>query len=94
MKNFSDSVYIETLADINQKLDKEISNSISKTGCCDFYIAVLNNTNRTEIFANNTSLFLGPERVCKKIFKDVLKRLKKSPYKLDGDLKDVIYITR
>lgn len=66
-----------------------------KLGCCDFYIAVLNTSNRTEIFANNTSLFLGPEKTCKKIYKDVIKRLKKSSYNLEGDISDqVVYIKR
>jgi hypothetical protein len=94
MKKISDSLYIETLKDVTNKLEDEIKESISTKGFCDLYIAVLNNSKHSEIFANETSLFLGTENSCKRLFKEILKKLKTSNYSLDGDFKDVVYIKK
>lgn len=94
MRNLSNSAYAEILTSINERLKTEILYSFAKKGYCDFYIAISNSNNNSEIFADETSLFNGPERICNKLFNDSLKTLKKSPYNLTGDFKDVVYITR
>lgn len=95
MNNSIKENYTTVVNNISQKLEKEIHSSIAKTGCCDFYIAMLDTASRTEIFANNTRLFLGPENICKKIYKDIVQRLENSPYYLDGDISDqIVYIRR
>lgn len=94
MRKLSNLDYAEILANINERLKTEILSSFARKGYCDFYIAISNSNNNSEIFADETSLFNGPESICNKLFKDSLKTLKKSPYNLTGDFKDAVYITR
>lgn len=94
MKKLSETFYIETLADVTNKVKEEIPYAFSSEGHCEIYIATLNNANHSEIFVNETSLFLGPENACKKILKDILKNLQKSNYNIVGNIKDVVSVKR
>jgi len=93
MKEVEDTSYIETLKTIISKLEKEMSISFSKVGHCDLYMAYFKSAKFTEIFANEKSLFVGPEKICKKLFKDIVRKLEKSYY-LTGDLKELVNINR
>ncbi len=93
MKELEDTSYIEALESIISKLEKEMAISFSKIGHCDLYLAYFKSAKFTEIFANEKSLFVGPEKICKKLFKDIVRKLEKSYY-LTGDLKELVNIKR
>lgn len=93
MKEVEDTSYIETLKTIISKLEKEIAISFSKVGHCDLYMAYFKTATHTEIFANEKCLFTGPEKICKELFDDIVRKLEKS-YCLTGDLKELVNIKR
>ena len=86
------SNYIKTLELVIQRLNNQITYSFSRGKSCSLYIAIFDKATNCELFLNDTLIFSGSETICKKIFKDLLKRLKKEHYCLDGNLSDVAYI--
>ena len=86
------SNYLNTLESVIQKLNSQIAYSFSRGKSCSLYIAIFDKATNCELFLNDSLIFSGSETICKKIFKDILKKLKKEHYYLDGNLTDVAYI--
>lgn len=61
-----------------------IQAGFSEYGYCSFYIASFN-SNSIEIFANDKTLFKGRDAECKRVFKELIKRLNKENYRITGD---------
>ncbi len=77
-------------------LECEIRKSFNRRQSCDFYIAILDNANHSEVYANERKIFSGNDIACKKMFKQILKLLKNNNDKicLSGNFKDVLYIKK
>lgn len=87
----------EELNNVLEGLECEIRKSLSHSKRCDFFIAILDSPSSSELFANERHLFCGTDIECKKIFKEVIKILKKQKDKIQllGNPKDdYIYIIK
>ena len=73
------SVSTKTSQDLNELFTKLlflIQSGFYEYGYCSFYIAS-SGGNSIEIFANDKTLFRGNDAACQRVFKELLKRLKK-----------------
>ncbi len=89
------NVSTKTSLDLNELFTKLlflIQSGFYEYGYCSFYIAS-SGGNSIEIFANDKTLFKGNDAACKKVFKELLKRLKKQDYRITGD-KEYLTIRR
>ncbi len=89
------NVSTKTSLDLNELFTKLlflIQSGFYEYGYCSFYIAS-SGGNSIEIFANDKTLFKGNDAACQRVFKELLKRLKKQDYRITGD-KEYLTIRR
>lgn len=82
---------------VMEGLEYEINKSLSNSTRCDFFIAILDSTSSSELFANERHLFCGTDTMCKKLFKESVKLLKQKmdTIEIHGNPKDdYIYIVK
>lgn len=87
----------EELNNVLEGVESEIRKSLSVGKRCDIFVAILDSPTSSEIFANEKHLFCGTDTECKKIFKEIVKILKKQKDKIQllGEPKDeYIYIIK
>ena len=92
MKSKVNSKYTLTLKSIIEDLNYQIFYSFSRGKSCTLYIALFDSNAKYDIFLNDLLLYSGTESMCKKLFNDIKKLLKKGKYNLDGNSKEFIII--